>query len=152
MAKDPKSVLARHKRVSDHGTNDDPKGIDGSEIYRPYEIGSRSPERLHIIRLDDTMHYPSYRYLMDIVHTGSNNGIVLVYSFMLVKIVGENLGELLEHLSHGDCAFIQQYDAREWPQRPEKGKPIITKIDVVVREGGDEERMMDSLGKNSTRH
>lgn len=152
MAKDPKAILARAKRVSDHGTSDDPKGMDGSEIYRPYEIAARSHERLHIIRLDDTMHYPSYRYLMDIVHTGRNNGIMLIYSFMLVKITGENLEELLEHLSQGDCVFIQQYDAREWPQKPEKGKPVITGIEVVVRQGGDEEKIMNSLKGNTTKH
>lgn len=152
MSKDPKAILAKAKRISDHATSDDPKGVDGEYIYVPYEVASRSQERLHIIRLDDTMHFPSYRYLMDMVHTGRNNGIMLIYSFMLVKITGENLEDLLDHLSQSDCAFIQQYDAREWPQKPEKGKPIITGIEVVVRQGGDEEKMMNSLKGTATKH
>lgn len=48
---------------------------------------------------------------MDIIHTENGDGVVLVYSFMLVKITGKNLDELIDHIAQGDVLFIQKFDA-----------------------------------------
>lgn len=136
MARDPKQVLKNARRVSKHGTSDDPRGEDAVDAYIPYETSSHPQERMHIIRQNDTMHYPSYRYLMDIIHTEKGDGIVLVYSFLMVKVTGENLDELIEHIAQGDVTFIQKFDARKW-RRPEEGKPIIEGLEVVVRNDSD---------------
>lgn len=136
MARDPKQVIKNAQRVSKHATSDDPKGQDGIFTYTPYDTSGQSQERLHIRRSDDTMHYPSYRYLMDIIHTISGNGIVLVYSFMMVKITGQNLDELIDHIAQGNATFIEEFDVRKWP-RPQKGAAIIEKIEVVARSDSD---------------
>lgn len=132
MARDPKQVLKNARRVSKHGTSDDPRGEDAIDVYIPYETSSHPQERMHIIRHDDTMHYPSYRYLMDIIHTKDGNGIVLVYSFLMVKVTGQHLDELIDHIAQGDVTFIQKFNPRRW-ERPEENQPMIESIDIVAR-------------------
>lgn len=136
MARDPKQVLKDARRVSKHGTSDDPRGEDAIDAYIPYETSAHTQERMHIIRHDDTMHYPSYRYLMDIIHTEDCDGIVLVYSFLMVKVTGQNLDELIEHIAQGDITFIQKFNPKRWA-RPEKGQPIIERVEIVTRSDSD---------------
>lgn len=137
MNRDPKAIIKSARRVSMHGTSDDPRGEEAKDTYIPYETSTHPQERMQIIRYGDTMHYPSYRYLMDIIHTESYDGIVLVYSFMIIKIRGENLQDLIEHIAFSEVTYIQKFDSRKWP-RPPKGQTIIEDMDVVVRNDNDE--------------
>lgn len=132
MNRNPKQVINDAKRVSNHATSDDPRAEDARDIYVPYETSSHPQERMRIIRQNDTMHYPSYRYLMDIIHTESYDGIVLVYSFLMVKVTGRNLEDLIDHIAQGGVLFIQKFDARKW-RWPEEGQPIIEAIEIVTR-------------------
>lgn len=125
-------ALDKYKRVSTHGTPNDPRGEDAAEKYIPYETSGHPQERMHIIRHDDTMHYPSYRYLMDIIHNKDGDGVVLVYSFLMVKITGQNLDKLIDDIAHGNITFIRKFNPRKWA-RPGDGMPIIESIDVVAR-------------------
>ena len=137
MARDPKQVLKNARRVSKHGTSDDPRGEDAVDKYIPYETSSHPPARVHIIRYDNTCHYPDYRYLLDIVHLEEEDGFILAFSFLMVKVTGSNLYELIEHIAQGDVTFIQKFNPRKW-KRPEEGEPIIEGIEVVARNDNDE--------------
>lgn len=50
MDRDPKQVIQNAKRVSNHGTSDDPRGEDAVDSYIAFETASHTLERMHIIR------------------------------------------------------------------------------------------------------
>lgn len=137
MSRDPKQIIQNAKRVSNHATSDDMRGENGESVYIPYETSGNRQGRLHIMRYDAPMHYPDYRYLMNITHTGEGNQFVLLYSFLMVKVTGEHLGELIEHIAQGTAVFLQQFDAQQWEQ-PKEGTPIIKSIEVVGRNDSNE--------------
>lgn len=145
MGRDPKQILKDAKRVRDHATSNDMRGAAGADAYIPYETSSQAVERLRILRHDDTCHAPSYRYLLDVVHLYDGDGVILVYSFIMVKVKGKNLEGLIEHLIDGDVTLIQKFDADFWV-RPPVDQPIIDSIDVVVRTDGDEP-LLEKSGK-----
>lgn len=106
--------------------------------YAAFGQGGRNQVRLEIRRLLGEWHAPSYRYLMDIVFDGRyGTEIVLVFSFLLVKIRGKNLQPVMAVIAEETCAYIQDYDAREFSP-PAPDAPVITKIEVVVR--GEKEK------------
>lgn len=54
----------------------------------------------------------------------------------MVKVMGENLGKIIDHITQGDVTSIQKFDMRRW-SRPEKGQPVIEGIEVIVRNDSD---------------
>ena len=81
-------------------------------------------------------HAPSYRYLMDVAFNGQyGTELVLVYSFLMVKIKGRNLQPVVAAILENRCDFIQDFDAREFLP-PDGAAPVIESIEIVTgREG-----------------
>jgi len=125
--------LARFRHIQKNATSDDPLGLDVSGKYVAFEVGDRSQERLQIRRVLNITHSPSYRYLMDIMSNPGGTQIILVYSFLMVKIKGSNLQPLTKALEDGVCTFIQDYHANEY-LAPDPKDPFIESIEVKVRQ------------------
>ena len=106
----------------------------GKPPYEAYKAQDRKPERLEIRRVLGESHAPSYRYLMDVAFNGSfGTEIVLIYSFMVVKIKGKNLQPVIYALLESRCDFIQDYDAREFaPPLDQKQPPVIEEIEIIT--------------------
>ena len=127
-----KSIFSQ---ISQSATSDQMAG--DPHFYNAHSTGDRSQERLQIRRVLGAWHSPSYRYLMDVVQDGSQGEeLVLVYSFMLVKIAGRNMQSIAAAIFEGTCIFIQDYHEKEFTP-PAATTPVITKIEIVVR--GEEE-------------
>jgi len=88
---------------------------------------------LQILCVLGPSHAPSYRYLMDVVFSKDyGSRIELVYSFMMVRIEGRNLAPVAAAILDGTCAFIQDFDAREFATPADQDAPMIEKITFIV--------------------
>lgn len=124
--------LARFRHIQKNATSDDPLGLDVSGKYIAFQAGDRSQERLQIRRVLNITHSPSYRYLMDIMSNPGGTQIVLVFSFLMVKIKGNNLQILTKALEDGVCTFIQDYHPNEYAV-PDIKAALIESIEVRIR-------------------
>lgn len=71
---------------------------------------------------------------MDVSFNGEfGTELVLIYSFLVVKIKGKNMQALTRSILEGNCTFIQDYHENEFIP-PAKDKPVIESIEIVVRE------------------
>jgi hypothetical protein len=111
----------------------------GKPPYEAYKAQDRKPERLEIRRVLGEGHAPSYRYLMDIAFNGSfGTEIVLIYSFMVVKIRGKNLQPVIYALLESRCDFIQDYHPDEFMPWRDMDAPLIETIEIVTGRGDKE--------------
>ncbi|HLG63107.1 MAG TPA: hypothetical protein VKY19_14300 [Ktedonosporobacter sp.] len=133
MSSDRNDPLARFKHIQRNATTDDVAGLDVNKAYLAFDTGDRSQERLKIKRIKGETHSPSYRYLMDIMYNGDEGTqIVLVFSFLMVKITGRNMLSLVHSIEDGTCIFIQEFHAKNFPS-PSPKDAVIDEIEVVVR-------------------
>ncbi len=108
---------------------------DGESLpaYQAFEAKDRV-KRLQIRQVMAATHSPAYAYLLDVSYDGFHGTeLVLTYSFMMVKIKGQNLQTLIFAIEKHECAFIQDFDARFFAP-PEQDAAIIDDIEVVTRE------------------
>ena len=81
---------------------------------------------------------PGHAYLLDVVYDGKyGTNFVLVYTFLMVLVRGKNLQPVVMALESGTADFIQEFDADVWQKPTDEAAPIITSIEVVVKEGAD---------------
>jgi len=67
--------------------------------------------RLRIRRATGPTRSPIYRYLLDVVYDGSyGTNFVLVYTFLMVLVRGQNLQAVVSAIENGMGDFIQEYD------------------------------------------
>jgi len=100
----------------------------GLKPYKAFDTRERAPERLEIRRVLGETHAPSYRYLMDVAFNGEfGTELLLVYSFLLVKIKGRNLYPIIRALLEGRCAFLQDFHPNEFAP-PQGNEPVIESI------------------------
>ena len=112
-----------------------PKGPDG---YVAFDAKDRVA-RLKIRRAseDDPTRSPGYHYLLDVVYSGPNvTHLVLLYTFLIVKVRGTNLSPIVMALELGTADYIQEFDADRWPAPKDAKAPLIESIEVVVKENG----------------
>lgn len=131
MKDDPLASFRRTQKTDSTNVPAEPN------YYEAYGIaGDRSPDRrLEVRQVLAAWHAPSYRYLMDVVFDGAHGTeIVLVFSFLMVKIKGRNLQAVRRAIIESTCTFIQDYDPREF-SLPANDAPVIEKIELVVKDG-----------------
>jgi hypothetical protein len=112
-----------------------PKGPDE---YMAFDAKDRVA-RLKIRRAseDDPTRSPGYHYLLDVVYSGPNvTHLVLIFTFLIVKVRGTNLQPIVTAVELGTADFIQEYDAEKWPKPKDPKAPLIESIQVVVKENG----------------
>lgn len=100
----------------------------GLKPYKAFEIRERAAERLEIRRVLGETHAPSYRYLMDVSFNGQyGTELLLVYSFLIVKIKGKNLQPVIYAILEGRCHCIQDFHPNEFAS-PQANEPVIESI------------------------
>ena len=106
--------------------------------YMAFDAKDRAA-RLKIRRAseDDPTRSPGYHYLLDVVYSGHNvTHLVLLYTFLIVKVRGTNLQPIVTALELGTADFIQEFDAEKWPKPKDSKATLIESIEVVVKENG----------------
>jgi hypothetical protein len=136
MAIDP---LAKFRKgtTSDKPAASLPQETGGLPPYVAFEAKDKI-KRLEIRRVMGAYRTPAYAYLLDIVFDGLHGTeLVLLYSFMMIKIKGENLHPVTLAIQKGNCDFIQDFDPRAFAP-PAPDAPRIDRIEIIVK-GGEEE-------------
>ena len=92
-------------------------------------------QRLRIRRAMAPTRSPGYAYLLDVVYDGSyGTNFVLVYTFLMVLVRGQNLQQLVFALENGQVDFIQEFDAAQWDKPSDSSAAFIESIEIVVQE------------------
>lgn len=88
---------------------------------------------LDIIRATAPCRCPLLRNYLDIAYTPKlYSGFTLFFTYMTVKVQGENLRDVVNGFRFGKCTAIREFHPALY--RPaEPGKPLIEKIEIVVR-------------------
>lgn len=93
--------------------------------------------RLDIRQTDIVVDALPYHVLVGVRHDLACTKIMLVYpNFMVIKVYGKNLGEVVRAIKNETCEFIQDFDPRLFAQ-PDPAKPIIEKIEVMDKPGAE---------------
>lgn len=99
--------------------------------YVPFFLRDRT-ERLQVVPVSEPSRFPVYSSLLDIIFDHDHqSAFTLVYSFMLVKVTGSNLGPIVHALNFGRCAAIHEYHPNRYSGPPDEDKPIIESIMTV---------------------
>lgn len=134
MANDPLASFRRQQP----GAGSHPQAVSpqqaatGLKLYKAFEIRERASERLEIRRVLGETHAPSYRYLLDVSFNGQyGTELLLAYSFLIVKIRGQNLQPVIRAILEGKCDVIQDYHPNEFAP-PQENEPVIASIEFVA--------------------
>jgi hypothetical protein len=108
-------------------------------------------------RANATTRSPGYAYLLDVVYDGGyGTNFVLVYTFLMVMVRGQNLQSVIMALEMGTAEFIQEFDPDRWQMPNDEKAPFIASIEVVVQESGpsiaESEQSANRKEKGHTRH
>lgn len=114
---------------------DDEYGILPQQTHRngyvPFFLRDR-PERVQLVPVSEPSRFPAYSSLLDIIFDHDHqSAFTLVYSFMLVKVTGSNLGPIVQALNFGQCAVIHQYYPKRFSTPPDPDKPLVESIVAV---------------------
>lgn len=114
----------------------DKKDKESLHEYHAFTVMEKSEKvhRLQIRCATAATHSPAYSYLLDVCYDGLHGtSVILIYSFMQVKIKGKNLQALISAIEKHDCATIQDYDAHVFAS-PKPNEAVIESIEVVTKE------------------
>jgi hypothetical protein len=99
--------------------------------YVPFFLRDRA-ERLQVVPVSEPSRFPAYSSLLDIIFDHDHqSAFTLVYSFMLVKVTGSNLGPIVQAVSLGRCAAIHQFYPNRFSGPPDPDKPLVESIITV---------------------
>jgi hypothetical protein len=128
MADDPLAEFRKGKPQP----KDAPTGAGGLPTYEAYKSQDKVVA-LNIHRATGPSRSPSYAYLIDISYGRRfYTSFRLFYTFMSVRVTGENLKQVVDAIRLRKCDFIQEFHPEEFA-RPAPGEPLIKKIDVIVK-------------------
>ncbi|HEV2693072.1 MAG TPA: hypothetical protein VG347_09285 [Verrucomicrobiae bacterium] len=92
-------------------------------------------DRLRIRRAAGPTRSPGYHYLLDVAYDGDyGTNFVLVYTFMMVMVKGQNLKSVIFALETGTADYIQEFDGSKWEKPTDKAAPFIESIEVIVQD------------------
>ena len=103
---------------------DDPVG------YEAFDARDRV-ERLRLRLRSGATRAPGYLNLLDVVSDDSmGTYFVLVFTFMMVRVRGVHLQNVIMAIESGTAAFLQEFDGKRWP-KPDPSMPFIESIEVL---------------------
>jgi len=87
---------------------------------------------IDIIRSTKASRCPMLRNYLDIGYfPWIKTNLTLFFTYMTVKVDGDNLTEIIDAFRFGKCTAIRQYSPRLYLP-PEEGKPIINRIEITA--------------------
>ncbi len=128
---DPLAQFRKSSAAAGSGGGSSPK-----EEYAAFAAKDRVA-RLRVRRRGAVTRSPGYSHLLDVVYDGSHGtSFVLVYTFMMVLVRGQNLQMLVAALEGGMVDFIQEFDSSRWVKPSDKSAAVIESIEIEVQESG----------------
>jgi len=102
---------------------------------KPYEAYKPKPRvhHLKIRRPGQGKISPAYRDLLHVSSDDAGTCFELVFRYLMVRVRGKNLGEVIDAIENHGCDFILEFHASIW-KRPETGKPVIEKVEILGKE------------------
>src|ERR1700722_11800038 len=99
----------------------------------PYQAFATKDKRGRIdIRTNDGLcHAPAYTYLLDVSYDRrAYTSILLVFSFMLVRIRGQNLKPLIDAIKLHTCEFIAEFDSKEFGPLADPNATVVESVTI----------------------
>lgn len=128
MSDDPLAEFRSKKSEPKRG-GDPPSG---KEPYTAFKVQDRVIA-LDLQRTSGASHTPSYAYLLDIAYGRRfYTTIRLFFTYMVVKITGENLKDVVDALVLRKCSQLHEWNPKDFPP-PAAGAPVIRKIEILVK-------------------
>lgn len=104
----------------------------GKEPYEAFKVQDRVIA-IDLRRTTGASHSPAYSYLLDIAYGRRfYTSIRLFFTYMVVKISGENLKEVVEALTLRKCSQLTEWNDKDFMAPPE-GAAVIRKIEILVK-------------------
>jgi hypothetical protein len=114
-----------------HGEDNVLPLVRPDRTYIPFDIRDHA-ERMHIHCATQPSRYPSYHHLLDIIFDHNFQGaFTLVYSFMVVEVTGQNLGEVVHAISYGNCGCIREYHKKLY-EPPAPNMSVIESVTILA--------------------
>ena len=108
----------------------------GREAYQAFATKDKL-SRLDIRTRDGLAHAPGYNYILDISYDRRDyTAIVLILSFMVVRIKGRNLRPVVEALKLHTAEFLAEFDSGEHEQPTDQDAPLIESIAIQAGRAG----------------
>jgi hypothetical protein len=105
---------------------------DDDRTYKAFDTRDRSSERLHIHCATECSRYPNYHHLLDIIFDHNFQEVfTLVYSFMVVEVTGQRLGEVVHAISYGNCECIREYHKKLYDP-PAPNTTVIESVTILA--------------------
>ena len=124
---DPDDPLAAFRRPGDkrgakpRAPEPPPSGLKPYLAFEPKD----KLQSLDIRQVLGPTHAPTYAYLLNIVFDHEYfTGFMLFFSFMVVKVRGKNLKDVINAIKMRKCEYIQDFHPGEY-QPPKPGEPLI---------------------------
>jgi hypothetical protein len=87
--------------------------------------------RFDIRTKDGLSHAPAYNYLLDVSYDRrAYTSVLLVLSFMLVRIRGRNLKPLVDAIKLHTCEFIAEFDPQDFEPPAEAEATLVESITI----------------------
>ena len=137
MADDPLARFQREQLAHAISNREEQSSKEGIQTYQAFTLMDKTDKttRLQIRRAIGLTHSAAYSSLLDVCYDGFHGTeLVLIYSFMQVKIKGKNLQPLISAIEKHECVAIRDYHPQFFtPAKPHEA--IIDSIEVLTREG-----------------
>lgn len=130
---DPLARFQREQRAHAIFNKEEQSIREGIQNYQAFALYDKTEKttRLQIRRVGGLTHSSSYNCLLDVCYDGFHGTeLILVFSFMQVKIKGKNLQSLITAIEKHECAYLQAYDKLLF-NPPKANEAIIESIEVV---------------------
>ena len=78
--------------------------------------------------------HPLLKHYLDVAHRPPNERVLTIFfTYMSIRVIGRNLGQLADAIRLGKCTCIREYSAEVFAGPPAEGETFIEKIELIVR-------------------
>ena len=108
-----------------------------SEDYEAFKPVDRRQLSLHIRPVAEPFLWAKYGYLLYVVAAPSGRRLDVAFSFALVTITGRNLQEIADAIANERCAFVQQFNPKQWAKPKDDSAPFVETIAYLMTKPQD---------------
>ncbi|HVT11818.1 MAG TPA: hypothetical protein VHE55_06095 [Fimbriimonadaceae bacterium] len=128
MAQDPLGEFRRNTKIEQRNDG------DSSSDYQAFKVVDRRQIRLQIRPANKAWERLPYGYLLRVVEDGLyGTEVCLVFTFMVVVILGRNLRGLGEAIGEERCEFVEQLDEERFEKPADAKAPLIESITIYEK-------------------
>ena len=99
-----------------------------AEQYEAFRVVDRRQLSLHLRPIGEPYLRAQYKYLLYVVEAPSGTRLEVVFSFGIVTVKGRHLREIADAINNERCAYVQQFDAKQWPKPKDGSAPFVESL------------------------